>query len=46
MISFFEKYRETGFLKALETTKEIANKLDIDPIFPKKRIIRRKKQLI
>ncbi|KAI3706498.1 hypothetical protein L6452_24284 [Arctium lappa] len=43
LISFFEKYRETGFLDALESAKEIANELNIDPLFPQRREIRRKR---
>ncbi|XP_074303001.1 uncharacterized protein LOC141637415 [Silene latifolia] len=41
LISTFEKYRDTGFFKAMETTKDIAKDMDIDPSFPKRR---RKKQ--
>ncbi|XP_019151881.1 PREDICTED: zinc finger MYM-type protein 1-like [Ipomoea nil] len=44
LISFFEKYRESGFNDALNSAKEIAIKMDIDPVFPKRREIRRKKQ--
>ncbi|XP_058744291.1 uncharacterized protein LOC131616850 [Vicia villosa] len=44
LISFFEGYRETGFNKALEYAKEIAIELSIDPVFPQRRIIRRKRQ--
>ncbi|XP_019165683.1 PREDICTED: zinc finger MYM-type protein 1-like [Ipomoea nil] len=44
LISFFEKYRESGFNDALDSAKEIAIKMDIDPVFPKRREIRRKKQ--
>ncbi|KAI3684617.1 hypothetical protein L6452_33841 [Arctium lappa] len=43
LISFFEKYRETGFLDALESAKEIATELNIDPLFPQRREIRRKR---
>jgi hypothetical protein len=36
LISFFEGYRETGFLEALESAKKIALEMDIGPTFPKK----------
>ncbi|PVH37071.1 hypothetical protein PAHAL_6G235900 [Panicum hallii] len=42
LISFFEGYRETGFLEALESTKEIALEMDIGTIFPKKPIKRKR----
>ena len=44
LISFFEGYRETGFLEALEIAKEIALEMDIDATFSKMREIKRKKQ--
>ncbi|KAM6558421.1 uncharacterized protein LOC115716398 [Cannabis sativa] len=44
LISFFERYRETGFYNALNSAKEIAIEMNIDPVFPQRRIIRRKKQ--
>jgi hypothetical protein len=44
LISFFTKYRETGFSKALEGAKEIAMELDINPAFRTKRKITRKRQ--
>ncbi|XP_074289720.1 uncharacterized protein LOC141615004 [Silene latifolia] len=44
LISTFEKYRENGFSKALNFAKQIANDMNIDPCFPKRREIRRKKQ--
>ncbi|CAK8542871.1 unnamed protein product [Lathyrus sativus] len=44
LISFFEGYRETGFHKALVNAKEIAVELNIAPIFPQRRIIKRKRQ--
>ncbi|KAJ9539216.1 hypothetical protein OSB04_031949 [Centaurea solstitialis] len=40
---FFERYRETGFLDATESAKKIATDLNIDPVFPRRREIRRKK---
>jgi hypothetical protein len=44
LISFFQGYREIGFLEALEATKEIALELDIGTTFRKKREIKRKRQ--
>jgi len=43
LISFFEGYRETGFLQALESAKEIAVEMDIGTTFTKKRKITRKR---
>ncbi|CAN0912413.1 Zinc finger MYM-type protein 1 [Linum grandiflorum] len=43
LISFFEKYRENGFEKALEQAKEIFIKMEVDPVFPQRREIRRKR---
>ena len=44
LISFFEGYRETSFLEALESAKEIALEIDIGTTFPKKRQIKRKRR--
>jgi hypothetical protein len=44
LISFFTKYRETGFSKALEAAKGIAMEMDINPGFRTKRKITRKRQ--
>uniref|UniRef100_A0A8R7V3Z2 HAT C-terminal dimerisation domain-containing protein n=1 Tax=Triticum urartu TaxID=4572 RepID=A0A8R7V3Z2_TRIUA len=44
LLSFFKKYRETGFSKALEVAKKIAVEMDIHPEFRTKRKIKRKKQ--
>ena len=44
LISFFKKYREDGFTSAMISSKEIAIKMEIEPMFHEKRIIRRKKQ--
>nr|AWA45063.1 hypothetical protein SO33D14_000002 [Saccharum officinarum] len=44
LISFFEGYRETGFLDALEIAKGIALEMDIGTTFRKKRQIKRKRQ--
>lgn len=44
LISFFKKYRESGFKKALDDATEVAIELNIDPVFLRRRIIRRKRQ--
>jgi len=44
LISFFQGYRETSFLEALEAAKGIAHELDIGTTFRKKREIKRKRQ--
>jgi hypothetical protein len=44
LISLSQKYRETGFSKALEAAKEIAMEMDIHPQFRTKRKIKRKRQ--
>ena len=45
LMSFLKKkYREDGFTSAMNSSKEIASKMEIEPIFREKRIIRRKKQ--
>ncbi|KAM4072324.1 hypothetical protein ACB094_11G129900 [Castanea mollissima] len=44
LMSFLKKYREDGFTSAMNSSKEIATKMEIEPIFREKRIIRRKKQ--
>jgi hypothetical protein len=44
LISFFKNYRETGFSNALESAKEIACEMDIEPVFRTKRKIKRKWQ--
>ncbi|KAM3742017.1 hypothetical protein ACB098_07G040700 [Castanea mollissima] len=41
---FKKKYREDGFTSVIISSKEIATKMEIEPIFREKRIIRRKKQ--
>ena len=43
LISFSEKYRETGFAHAMTTAKKIGIEMAIDPVFPQKRVICRKK---
>ncbi|XP_021832113.1 zinc finger MYM-type protein 1-like [Prunus avium] len=44
LVSYFVDYREHGFTLALLSAKEIASKMEIDPVFPEKRQSRRKKQ--
>nr|TKW28709.1 hypothetical protein SEVIR_3G346400v2 [Setaria viridis] len=44
LLSFFTKYRETGFPNALESAKEIAREMDVEPTFRTKRKIKRKRQ--
>ncbi|XP_047093002.1 zinc finger MYM-type protein 1-like [Lolium rigidum] len=44
LITFFSKYRETGFSKALQAAKQIAMEMDIPPEFRTKRKIKRKRQ--
>ncbi|XP_028083784.1 zinc finger MYM-type protein 1-like [Camellia sinensis] len=44
LITFLEKYRETGFLDAMIEAKEVATLMEIDPVFREKRVIRKKKQ--
>ncbi|KAK9698632.1 hypothetical protein RND81_08G119400 [Saponaria officinalis] len=44
LITFFEKYRESGFVDAIEEAKKIAQEINISPIFPQRREIRRKRQ--
>ena len=46
LISFFKNYRETGFLEALETAKGIALEMDIGTTFRKKRVIKKKDNLM
>ena len=42
-ISYLKNYRETGFVSALISSKEIAIEMEIEFIFHEKQIIRRKK---
>ncbi|KAI3737329.1 hypothetical protein L2E82_27327 [Cichorium intybus] len=44
LIEYFKDFRETGFSKAIDEAKELSIEMEIDPIFPQKRHIRRKKQ--
>ncbi|XP_022883895.1 zinc finger MYM-type protein 1-like [Olea europaea var. sylvestris] len=43
LISFFKSYRESRFESIVIDVKETTSKLDIEPIFREKRVIRRKK---
>ena len=44
LVSFFEKYRENGFTSAMIDAKELANEMDVEPVFLIKRRIKRNKQ--
>ena len=44
MSFFLKKYREDGFTSTMNSSKEIATKMEIEPIFREKCIIRTKKQ--
>ncbi|XP_023736707.1 uncharacterized protein LOC111884638 [Lactuca sativa] len=44
LIGYFKDYRETGFSKAIVEAKETAIEMGIDPVFPQKRVIERKKR--
>lgn len=44
LIYYFEEYRVTGLFKAIVVAKEIAVQLGIDPAFPQKRSICRKRK--
>jgi hypothetical protein len=46
LISFFTKYKETGFPNALASAKEIAHEMDIEPAFRTKRKIDQKEATI
>ncbi|XP_042387582.1 zinc finger MYM-type protein 1-like [Zingiber officinale] len=43
LVSFFEKYRENGFSLAMVDAKKIAFDMEIEPVFPTKRKISRKR---
>jgi hypothetical protein len=43
VISYFQKYREEGFDASIETAKSIASSMDIEPKFPTKHQVKRKK---
>ncbi|XP_020270448.1 zinc finger MYM-type protein 1-like isoform X1 [Asparagus officinalis] len=44
LIVYLENYRQNGFMSALNSTKELANEMNVHPIFREKRKIYRKKQ--
>ncbi|PWA54809.1 zinc finger MYM-type protein 1 [Artemisia annua] len=44
LISFFKEFRVTGFSNAVDVAKQIAIEMDINPLFIRKRVIRRKRQ--
>ncbi|XP_039055743.1 uncharacterized protein LOC120198475 [Hibiscus syriacus] len=39
LISFFEEFRNTGFSKAVDIAKQIATEMDVDLVFPQRRVI-------
>ncbi|XP_020249354.1 zinc finger MYM-type protein 1-like [Asparagus officinalis] len=43
LIVFFQKFREDGFENMMKEANELANDVGIDPTFPIKRVVRRKK---
>ena len=43
VIMFFENYRDEGFNSSLNVAKNIAHEMDVDPVFPNKRRVFRKK---
>jgi hypothetical protein len=43
LVSFFEKYRENGFNSAMIDAKEIADEMEIEPVFQVKRRVIRKR---
>ena len=43
VISFFEKYRNDGFIASLSITKSLASQMNIELMFTRKRYIFRKK---
>ncbi|KAM6556436.1 hypothetical protein CsatB_003455 [Cannabis sativa] len=44
LLSFLQKYRETGFENALTKATEIASMMEVEPVFIEKRKVYRKKQ--
>ncbi|XP_062099617.1 uncharacterized protein LOC133805448 [Humulus lupulus] len=44
LLSYFEDYRQNGFVVAMNSAKKIAIEMRIEPKFCEKRLIRRKKQ--
>jgi hypothetical protein len=43
VISYFQKYRDTRFSASIETAKSIASSMDVEPTFPAKCQVKRKK---
>lgn len=43
LVSFLEKYRESGLAEAIDEAKAIASKMEVEPVFHEKRVIHRKK---
>ena len=43
-ISYFKGYKENGLTFAMNSSKKIALKMEIEPVFREKHIIHRKKQ--
>ena len=44
LISYFKSYRDVGFAKAMDDARKLANEIGIEPTFPHRRVIRRKRQ--
>ncbi|PRQ22416.1 putative carboxylesterase [Rosa chinensis] len=44
LLSFLQKFRETGFEESLIEAKEIASEMGIEPVFMEKRTIHKKRQ--
>ncbi|XP_073152714.1 uncharacterized protein [Henckelia pumila] len=44
LVSFFENYREEGFVSAINSAKEIASNIGVDHVFPERRQTSRKWQ--
>jgi hypothetical protein len=43
VVSYFKKYRDEGFNRSIDIAKEIAEEMDVEPIFPKTRKGKKKK---
>lgn len=44
LIKYFEKYRNEGFISSMDVAKTIARDMDVEPSFPIKRHVTRKRQ--
>ena len=44
LLTYFDRYREEGFVESMVVAKEMASEMGIEPIFVEKHIISRKKQ--